>query len=152
MRIAIGADHAGYDLKNYLYEKIESMGHSIVDVGDHTLDPDDDYPDIAKAVGKQVSSQESDRGILVCGSGVGASIAANKIVGIRASICHDIYSAHQGVEHDDMNVLCIGALVVEKNLALELASNFIKAKFSGKERHIRRLNKVFELESNRDLI
>lgn len=152
MRIAIGADHAGYDLKNYLYEKIESMGHSIVDVGAHTLDPDDDYPDFAKAVGKQVSSQESDRGILVCGSGVGASIAANKIVGIRASICHDIYSAHQGVEHDDMNVLCIGALVVEKNLALELASNFIKAKFSGKERHIRRLNKVFELESNRDLI
>ena len=152
MRIAIGADHAGYELKNYLYEKIESMGHSIVDVGAHTLDPDDDYPDFAKAVGKQVSSQESDRGILVCGSGVGASIAANKIVGIRASICHDIYSAHQGVEHDDMNVLCIGALVVEKNLALELASNFIKAKFSGKERHIRRLNKVFELESNRDLI
>ena len=152
MRIAIGADHAGYDLKNYLYEKIESMGHSIVDVGAQTLDPDDDYPDFAKAVGKQVSSQESDRGILVCGSGVGASIAANKIVGIRASICHDIYSAHQGVEHDDMNVLCIGALVVEKNLALELASNFIKAKFSGKERHIRRLNKVFELESNRDLI
>ena len=152
MRIAIGADHAGYDLKNYLCEKIESMDHSIVDVGAHTLDPDDDYPDFAKAVGKQVSSQESDRGILVCGSGVGASIAANKIVGIRASICHDIYSAHQGVEHDDMNVLCIGALVVEKNLALELASNFIKAKFSGKERHIRRLNKVFELESNRDLI
>ena len=152
MRIAIGADHAGYDLKNYLYEKIESMGHSIVDVGAHTLDPDDDYPDFAKAVGKQVSSQESDRGILVCGSGVGASIAANKIVGIRASICHDIYSAHQGVEHDDMNILCIGALVVEKNLALELASNFIKAKFSGKERHIRRLNKVSELESNRDLI
>ena len=152
MRIAIGADHAGYDLKNYLYEKIESMGHRIVDVGAHTLDPDDDYPDFAKAVGKQVSSQESDRGILVCGSGVGASIAANKIVGIRASICHDIYSAHQGVEHDDMNVLCIGALVVEKNLASELASNFIKAKFSGKERHIRRLNKVFELESNRDLI
>ena len=152
MRIAIGADHAGYDLKNYLYEKIESMGHSIVDVGAHTLDPDDDYPDFAKAVGKQVSSQESDRGILVCGSGVGASIAANKIVGIRASICHDIYSAHQGVEHDNMNILCIGALVVEKNLALELASNFIKAKFSGKERHIRRLNKVFELESNRDLI
>ena len=152
MRIAIGADHAGYDLKNYLYEKIESMGHSIVDVGAQTLDPDDDYPDFAKAVGKQVSSQESDRGILVCGSGVGASIAANKIVGIRASICHDIYSAHQGVEHDDMNILCIGALVVEKNLALELASNFIKAKFSGKERHIRRLNKVFELESNRDLI
>ena len=152
MRIAIGADHAGYDLKNYLYEKIESMGHSIVDVGAHTLDPDDDYPDFAKAVGKQVSSQESDRGILVCGSGVGASIAANKIVGIRASICHDIYSAHQGVEHDNMNILCIGALVVEKNLASELASNFIKAKFSGKERHIRRLNKVFELESNRDLI
>ena len=152
MRIAIGADHAGYDLKNYLYEKIESMGHSIVDVGAQTLDPDDDYPDFAKAVGKQVSSQESDRGILVCGSGVGASIAANKIVGIRASICHDIYSAHQGVEHDDMNILCIGALVVEKNLASELASNFIKAKFSGKERHIRRLNKVFELESNRDLI
>ena len=152
MRIAIGADHAGYDLKNYLYEKIESMGHRIVDVGAHTLDPDDDYPDFAKAVGKQVSSQESDRGILVCGSGVGASIAANKIVGIRASICHDIYSAHQGVEHDDMNILCIGALVVEKNLASELASNFIKAKFSGKERHIRRLNKVFELESNRDLI
>ena len=152
MRIAIGADHAGYDLKNYLYEKIESMGHSIVDAGAHTLDPDDDYPDFAKAVGKQVSSQESDRGILLCGSGVGASIAANKIVGIRASICHDIYSAHQGVEHDNMNILCIGALVVEKNLASELASNFIKAKFSGKERHIRRLNKVFELESNRDLI
>ena len=128
------------------------MGHRIVDVGAHTLDPDDDYPDFAKAVGKQVSSQESDRGILVCGSGVGASIAANKIVGICASICHDIYSAHQGVEHDDMNILCIGALVVEKNLASELASNFIKAKFSGKERHIRRLNKVFELESNRDLI
>ena len=152
MRIAIGAAHAGYDLKNYLYEIIESMGHSIVDVGAHTLDPDDDYPDFAKAVGKQVSSQESDRGILVSGIGVGASIAANKIVGIRASICHDIYSANQGVEHDNMNILCIGALVVEKNLALELASNFIKAKFSGKERHIRRLNKVFELESNRDLI
>lgn len=152
MRIVIGADHAGYDLKNYLYEKIESMDHRIIDVGAHTLDPHDDYPDFAKAVGNQVASPNADRGILVCGSGVGASIAANKIVGIRASVCHDIYSAHQGVEHDDMNVLCIGALVIEKNIALELASNFIQATFSGEERHNRRLKKVFELESHMNLM
>ena len=150
--LALGTDHAGFPLTVELRLWLNQQNCKVNDLGAYEFDPNDDYPDFAKAVGKQVSSQESDRVILVCGSGVGASIAANKIVGIRASICHDIYSAHQRVEHDNMNILCIGALVVEKNLASELASNFIKAKFSGKERHIRRLNKVFELESNRDLI
>ena len=147
MRIVIGADHAGYDLKNYHYEKIESMDHIIIDVGAHTLDPHDDYPDFAKAVGNQVASPNADRGILVCGSGVGASIAANKIVGIRASVCHDIYSAHQGVEHDDMNILCLGARIIDFKLAKELVTNFINAKYSGEARHERRLSKIKALDN-----
>ena len=152
MKIAVGFDHGGYNLKETICALIKSSGNEVVDMGAYTLDSDDDYPDFAIKVAEEVASSNVSRGIIVCGSGVGASIAANKIKGVRASVCHDLYSAQQGVEHDDMNILCIGALVVEKNLALELASNFINAKFSGKERHIRRLNKVFELESNRDLI
>jgi len=148
MRIAIGADHAGYIMKSQLTETLRNLGHEVVDVGAHIPDPSDDYPDFAKALGEQVVMRKSDRGVLVCGSGVGASVAANKIRGIRASMCHDIYSAHQGVEHDDINVLCIGARIVGEELANELVTTFVSARFSGEERHQRRLNKVLAMEDD----
>ena len=150
MRIAIGADHAGYIMKSQLTELLKSLGHDVVDVGAHTPDPSDDYPDFAKALAERVATQQADRGVLVCGSGVGASVAANKVRGIRASMCHDTYSAHQGVEHDDMNVLCLGARIVGEELANELVSSFVSARFSGEERHQRRLNKVLAMEADFD--
>ena len=142
MRIAVGADHAGYVLKSEVVEMLEAQGHDVVDVGPHELDPLDDYPDFAKLLAQRVAAQESERGIMVCGSGVGASVAANKVRGVRAAMCHDTYSAHQGVEHDDMNVLCLGARIVGGALASELVNAFVAARFSGEERHQRRLNKV----------
>jgi ribose 5-phosphate isomerase B len=146
MRIAIGADHGGYCLKDDIDKTVMAAGHQVVDKGASTFDPKDDYPDYALAVASAVQRGEAERGIVICGSGVGASIAANKITGVRAAICHDTYSAHQGVEHDNMNVLCLGARVVGTELALELVRAFIAARFSGEERHVRRLEKIAGLE------
>ena len=148
MRIVVGADHAGYSLKLEVMEMLRAQGHDVVDVGPHELDPLDDYPDFAKLVAEQVASKQSERGIMVCGSGVGASVAANKVRGVRAAMCHDTYSAHQGVEHDDMNVLCLGARIVGGELARELIDAFVGARFTGEERHQRRLNKVLAMESD----
>lgn len=147
MKIAVGADHAGYIAKEPVKALLESQGHDVVDVGAHTMDPSDDYPDIAKVLAHAVASGNADRGIMLCGSGVGASVAANKVKGVRASVCHDTYSAHQGVEHDDMNVLCMGARIIGEELVKEIAGSFASARFSGEERHQRRLNKVLDMEA-----
>ncbi len=146
MRIAMGADHAGFRLKEELKVTVGSLGHAVLDLGTDSEDPVD-YPDYAEAVGRAVRKNEVDRGILICGSGVGASVAANKIPGIRAGLCHDTYSAHQGVEHDDMNVLVLGARVIGPALGNELVRAFLGAKFSGEARHRRRLEKVKALEA-----
>jgi ribose 5-phosphate isomerase B len=146
MRIALGSDHAGFEMKGTLAKHLGELGHQVVDVGTYSVDPVD-YPDFAEAVGKAVLDGRADRGVLICGSGVGASVAANKIRGIRAGLCHDSYSAHQGVEHDDMNVLVLGARVIGLALAQELVSAYTSAKFSNEERHVRRLNKVKALEA-----
>ena len=147
MRVAIGADHGGYDLKEYLARFLRARSHEIVDVGTHADDPADDYPDFARALAERVAAGEADRGVMICGSGVGASVVANKVMGARASVCHDTYSARQGVEHDDMNVLCLGARIVGEELAKELVSAFLGARFTGEERHVRRLRKVNALEA-----
>ncbi len=146
MRIVIGADHAGFALKEKLRSFLQAAGHEVVDVGAHDYDRDDDYPDFSAAVGRAVVAGEGERGILVCGSGVGACIAANKIDGVRACLCHDIYSAMQGVEHDDMNVLCLGALIVGERLAQKLVEGFLAADFIDEGRFRRRLDKVLALE------
>jgi len=145
MTIVIGCDHAGYALKNLLAEMLRREGHAVQDLTP-ALDPQDDYPDAAAAVARAVAGRAAERGIIVCGSGVGASVAANKIRGARAGLCHDTYSARQGVEHDDTNVLCLGARVVGEALAQDLVCAFIGARFSGEERHLRRLKKVQSLE------
>jgi RpiB/LacA/LacB family sugar-phosphate isomerase len=147
MVIAIGSDHAGFDLKEEILSLLAGLGHSPIDCGTHSRDPVD-YPDFAAAVGRKVVSQEAERGIVICGSGVGASVAANKIEGIRAGLCHDHYSAHQGVEHDDMNVLVLGSRVVGLEVAKELVQTFVQAQFSNAERHVRRLKKVLVLEQS----
>jgi RpiB/LacA/LacB family sugar-phosphate isomerase len=147
MRVAVGADHAGFSLKQELVAYVKSLKHEVLDLGTNSANPVD-YPDYAEAVGKAITEGDAERGLLVCGSGVGASVAANKISGIRAGLCHDTYSAHQGVEHDDMNVLVLGARVIGPALACELARDFLAAKFSGAERHRRRLEKVAKLEQN----
>jgi RpiB/LacA/LacB family sugar-phosphate isomerase len=144
-RIAIASDHAGFKLKQDLVKYLGELGHTVVDLGTNSEDPVD-YPDYAAAIGRTVLEGAAERGVLICGSGVGASVAANKLKGIRAGICHDTYSAHQGVEHDDMNVLVLGARVIGPALARELAAAFVHATFSGEERHVRRLNKVKALE------
>jgi RpiB/LacA/LacB family sugar-phosphate isomerase len=146
MRIVVGADHAGYILKQEVGEVLRQAGHEVLDVGTNSTAPVD-YPDFAEAVGRAVTDGSSERGVLICGSGVGASVAANKLPGIRAGVCHDTYSAHQGVEHDDMNVLVLGGRVVGPALALELVRAFVAARFTGEERHIRRLGKVKALET-----
>ena len=146
MRIAVAGDHNGFTMKNDLVSHLAQTGHEVIDLGPKRLDPDDDYPDYARAVAKAVVSGEADRGILVCGSGVGASVAANKVPGIRASVCHDTYSAHQGVEHDDMNVLCLGARIIGLEAAREAVNAFVTGRFTGEERHQRRLEKVRALE------
>lgn len=147
MQLVIGADHAGFELKTALAGFLKNLGYEILDVGTHSTDPVD-YPDFALAVGRAVLNGQAERGILICGSGVGASVAANKIVGIRAGLCHDTYSAHQGVEHDNMNVLVLGARVIGIALSQELVSTFLRAKFTNEERHMRRLNKVLAIESS----
>jgi ribose 5-phosphate isomerase B len=145
MRVAIGADHAGYLLKQVLIPFLEGFGHAVTDLGTHSTDPVD-YPDYAEAVGLAVLDGNVDRGVLICGSGVGASVAANKLPGIRAGIAHDTYSAHQGVEHDNMNVLVLGSRVIGVELAKELAATYLRAVFSNEPRHVRRLAKVKALE------
>ena len=146
MRISLTADHNGFELKKELIEHIEFLGHEAIDLGPYEYESTDDYPDYAKIISDNVSKQETDRGIMICGSGVGASVAANKIKGTRAAVCHDIYSAHQGVEHDDMNLLCIGSKIIGVEIAKELVKAFIDAKYTGEERHSRRLNKVLNME------
>jgi RpiB/LacA/LacB family sugar-phosphate isomerase len=146
MRIALGADHAGFDMKARLTDALLRDGHDIVDVGTDGPAPVD-YPDYAVEVAKAVLEGRAERGILLCGSGVGASVAANKLRGIRAGLCHDTYSAHQGVEHDDMNVLVLGARVIGIASALELSRAFVTAVFTGEERHLRRLRKVAVLDA-----
>jgi ribose 5-phosphate isomerase B len=145
MRFAVGTDHAGYPLKAAVIEELRQLGHDVIDKGTHSTDAVD-YPDFARAVGESVAAGEAERGIILCGSGVGASIAACKIRGVRAAVCHDTYSAHQGVEHDDMNVLAIGARVIGPELAMEIIRAFAAAAFSGEERHARRLKKVLAIE------
>jgi ribose 5-phosphate isomerase B len=145
MIIALACDHGGFTLKNTIKDCVLADGHSVIDLGtDSTVSVD--YPDYAEKIGSAITSGEAERGVLICGSGVGASIAANKIKGIYAAVCHDTYSAHQGVEHDHMNVLCLGARVIGPELAKELVDAFLKAEFSNEERHIRRINKVYKIE------
>ena len=146
MRVAIGADHAGFDLKQQLLEVLRSDGHESLDVGAHALDPGDDYPDFALAVAERVRAGDAQRGIVVCGSGVGSCVAANKVAGVRASVCHDTYSASQGVEHDSLNVLCLGGRIVGIALATELVRAFLGATYRGTGRFARRLNKVLAVE------
>ncbi len=146
MRIVIGSDHAGFELKQRLLDQLNGMGHELSDLGTHDTTPVD-YPDFAAAVGSDVREGRAERGLLLCGSGVGASVAANKLPGVRAGLCHDSYSAHQGVEHDDMNVLVLGARVIGEELAFELVKAFLGARFTGEERHARRLRKIHALET-----
>jgi RpiB/LacA/LacB family sugar-phosphate isomerase len=143
--VAIGSDHAGYDLKETLKSRLAPLGHAFFDVGARDTSPSD-YPDFARALAQALLASRAERGLLICGSGVGASVAANKVPGIRAAVCHDTYSAHQGVEHDDMNVLVLGARIIGIELAAELAQAFLQAKFSGAERHVRRLDKIVAIE------
>jgi ribose 5-phosphate isomerase B len=149
MKVIIGADHGGFALKQELTETLQLAGHEVVDVGAHRYDQADDYPDFSLSVARAVAQGEGERGIIVCGSGVGASVAANKVTGVRAGLCHDTYSARQGVEHDDMNVLCLGGRVVGIALAADLIQAFLGARFSGEERHLRRLNKLLAADKKR---
>ena len=144
--IAFGADHGGFPLKENMVPWLEALGYEVMDLGAHSLDLTDDYPDFAEAVAQAVVSGSAERGIVICGSGVGASVAANKIPGIRASVCHDLFSARQGVEHDELNVLSLGARVVGLDLAKQLVTEFLDARFTGEERHLRRLAKVNAIE------
>jgi len=146
MRIAIGADHGGYPLNERVIRELEAAGHELVDFGAHVGSRPDDYPDYAIKVGAAVQHGEAEIGILICGSGVGASVAANKLHGIRAALCGDTYSGHQSREHDDCNVLCLGARVVGEELALDIVRAFVAAKFTGEERHRRRLAKIKAIE------
>ncbi|MFO7445835.1 MAG: ribose 5-phosphate isomerase B [Ignavibacteriaceae bacterium] len=146
LKIAIAADHGGFELKNKVVKWLKDAGHEVNDLGNNVYDPKDDYPDFAIAVGEVMSQSGADKGIVICGSGVGACIAANKFKGVRACVCHDTYSARQGVEHDDMNVLCLGARIIGENLAMELISAFVDARFIKEERFLRRLDKVIKLE------
>jgi RpiB/LacA/LacB family sugar-phosphate isomerase len=148
MKLVIGSDHAGFELKNAMGDVLRSLGHAVLDVGAFNTNPSD-YPDFAEAVGRAVLDGRSERGVLICGSGVGASVAANKLVGIRAAVCHDTYSSHQGVEHDDMNVLVLGSRVIGVKLAEDLVKAFVGANFTNEERHKRRLAKVKALEDKR---
>ena len=150
MRVAFAADHGGVELRDELLRRLADTGHELIDLGGDGADSTDDYPDFARRLAYAIRDGVADRGILVCGSGIGASVAANKVRGIRAAVAHDTYSAHQGVEHDDLNVLCLGGLVTGSGLAWELVQTFLAARFSGAERHLRRLSKVTDLE-NREI-
>jgi RpiB/LacA/LacB family sugar-phosphate isomerase len=145
MRIAVGADHAGFHLKQEIAAYLPELGHEVIDLGTTSTDPVD-YPDFAEAVAKAVIENRADRGVMICGSGVGASVSVNKLPGARGVVCHDTYSAHQGVEHDDMNVLVLGARIIGIELARELVRTFLAAKFTHEERHVRRLGKIKALE------
>ena len=145
MRLALSSDHAGYELKRDLAAILVQQGHAVHDLGCHSTAPVD-YPDAAESVALALRNGEADRGIIVCGSGAGVSIAANKFPGIRAAVCHDTYTAHQAVEHDDLNVVCIGARVIGPALALEIVEAFLGASFSGEDRHLRRLEKILAIE------
>ncbi len=146
MKIALAGDHAGFELKERIKTFLQGLGHEVLDLGTSSTAPVD-YPDFAEAVGLAVREGKAERGILCCGSGVGASIAANKIPGVRAGVCHDHYAAHQGVEHDDMNVLALGGRIVGEAVALELVRAFVDARYTAEERHQRRLNKVKAIEA-----
>jgi ribose 5-phosphate isomerase B len=146
MKIVIGSDHAGWSLKGNVVAHIRSLGHEVIDVGSHDPNPVD-FPDIAKALTAKVLSGEAQRGIMVCGTGVGASIAANKVRGIRAAVCHDVHSAHQSVEHDDVNVMCIGAQIVGPWLANDLVASFLQAKFEDNEDYRRRVDKLHQMDA-----
>jgi ribose 5-phosphate isomerase B len=146
MRIALSADHAGYELKQQLCAHLARQGHEVLDLGTHSTAPVD-YPDSAESVAQALSAGQADRAVVVCGSGAGVSIAANKFPGIRAAVCHDTYTAHQAVEHDDLNVLCLGARIIGSALAFEIVDAFLSARFSGEDRHQRRLDKVLAIES-----
>ena len=147
MRVAVGGDHAGFEMKNLIAEHVRALGHTVVDAGAYEYDALDDFPDFSEAVAVRVVDGRAERGLIVCGSGVGASVAANKVRGIRAGLCHDTYSARQGVEHDDMNVVCIGARIIGEELAKEVVTAFLSARFiEGEEKYVRRLNKVLDIE------
>ena len=149
MRVAFAADHAGAAFKDELIARVRAAtgdAHEVIDLGGDGSDPNDDYPDFARAVGEAIQDGRAERGILVCGSGVGASVAANKLRGVRAGLCHDTYSAHQGVEHDDMNVLALGARIIGPELVSELVTAYVRAAFTHEERHVRRLAKIAALE------
>jgi ribose 5-phosphate isomerase B len=146
MRVAVAFDHRGVKLRAAVLDELEVLGHEAVDLGVDAPEPRVDYPDVARKLGEAVVTGVAERGVLVCGSGVGASIAACKLPGVRAAICHDAYSAHQGVEHDDMNVLCLGSGIVGPSLACELVGAFLGARFDGGERYVRRLQKVEQFE------
>jgi len=146
MRVALAADHAGAELKAELAIRLAPLGHELIDLGGDGSNPEDDYPDFSRALGLAILNGEADRGLLICGSGVGASIAASKLPGIRAGLCHDTYSAGQGVEHDDMNVLALGARVIGIETAVSCAESFLAARFSGAPRHVRRMAKVRAIE------
>ena len=146
MKLAVGADHAGLDMKSQIIPWLQQAGHEVVDVGAHTLDPADDFPDFAAAVGRTLCRGGAERGVMICGSGVGATIASNKVSGVRAALCHDTYTARQGVEHNDMNVLCLGGRVIGIETAKEVISSFVGASFTGEERFLRRIDKVGRIE------
>lgn len=146
LTVAFASDHAGFPLREVILAAIRDAGCDLRDLGAPTLQPGDDYPDIVAPVARAVAAGEVDRAVLVCGSGVGASVAANKFAGVRAALCHDSFSAHQGVEDDDMNILCLGARVIGPSMAAELVRDFLGARFSGLERHVRRLQKVRAFE------
>ncbi len=146
MKIAIAADHAGYPLNERVIKELRHAGYELIDFGTHVGSRPDDYPDYAVKIGRAIQSKEAEIGILICGSGVGASVAANKLNGIRAALCGDTYSAHQSREHDDCNVLCLGARVTGEELAMEIVRAFVAARFSGEERHMRRLEKIKAIE------
>ena len=146
MRIAVAGDHAGFELKSLLVPWLQSTGHEVEDLGAHSLDPEDDYPDFAFMVAESVRSGKVERGVVVCGSGVGASVAANKVPGVRACLCHDTYTGRQGVEHDDMNVLCLGGRVIGIELAKEVITAFLAASFIPEVRYKRRLEKLLQVE------
>jgi RpiB/LacA/LacB family sugar-phosphate isomerase len=145
MKVVIGSDHAGFQLKNSMGDLLRALGHEVLDIGAFNENPSD-YPDFAEAVGRAILDGRAERGVLICGSGIGASVAANKLIGIRAGICHDTYSGHQGVEHDNMNVLVMGSRVVGEKLAEDIVRAYLPAKFTNEERHVRRLAKVAALE------
>lgn len=151
MKLAVGADHAGLEMKTQIIPWLQQAGHEVVDVGAHTLDPADDFPDFAAAVGQTLFGGGAERGVMICGSGVGATIASNKVSGVRAALCHDTYTARQGVEHNDMNVLCLGGRVIGIETAKEVISAFVGASFTGEERFLRRIDKVGKIEQGGDL-